>query len=69
MPDSRPAPSGDGAAPPDPRGRIRKTVGRRPAQDPLAVVWRLRQDVRALGLATPNPDAHVRKRVGRPRPC
>ncbi|WP_420457363.1 hypothetical protein [Rubrivirga sp.] len=53
---------------PDPRGTVRKTVGTPREREPVAVVWRLRQHLRSLGILPVNPDAHVRKRVGRDVP-
>ncbi len=49
-------------------GSVRRVVGTPAARDPLAVVWNLHVAHHALGLMPPNPDDHVRKRVGRPRP-
>ena len=57
------------AASPDPRGRVRQTVGRTRERTPLEIVWRLREEHRALGLPVLLPDDHVRTCVGRPRPA
>lgn len=49
---------------PDARSQPRRTVGRTEPRPPLDVAWRLRCELAALGLLPPNPDGHVRKRVG-----
>ena len=52
----------------DPRGRIRRVVGRSPERDPLETVWRLRNELKRLGIPNTTSDDHdVRRRIGRPR--
>lgn len=48
----------------DPRGRIRRIVGMRKPRSPLETVWRLRNELKRLGIPFTSSDDNVRRDVG-----